>query len=70
MRPKEGHAKELPYEDNSFDLAVSINTLHNLYCIDLDNALKEMQRVREKISISVLSHTSMRKKRSIFYTGK
>jgi len=45
---KVGHAKLLPYDDNQFDLVVSINTLHNLYCMDLSNALKEMERVGKK----------------------
>lgn len=44
----EGHAKKLPFEDNSFDLVVSINTLHNLYCYELDSALREMERVGKK----------------------
>ncbi len=42
---REGTAAELPYPDASFDLVVSINTLHNLYCYDLDRALRELQRV-------------------------
>lgn len=44
----EGHAKKLPFEDKSFDLVVSINTLHNLYCYELDSALREMERVGKK----------------------
>jgi protein-L-isoaspartate(D-aspartate) O-methyltransferase len=40
-----GHARKLPYSDGTFDLVVSINTLHNLYCYELDEALKEIQRV-------------------------
>ena len=40
-----GNAVELPYEDHSFDLVVSINTLHNLYNYDLRKALQEIQRV-------------------------
>ena len=50
VRPflKEGHARELPFEDASFDLVISINTLHNLYCYDLDRALREIQRVGRK----------------------
>jgi protein-L-isoaspartate(D-aspartate) O-methyltransferase len=44
----EGHANRLPYADNSFDLVISINTLHNLYCYDLEKALKEIQRVGRK----------------------
>jgi protein-L-isoaspartate(D-aspartate) O-methyltransferase len=43
-----GHANHLPFADRSFDLVISINTLHNLYCYDLEKALKEMQRVGRK----------------------
>jgi SAM-dependent methyltransferase len=43
-----GNAVSLPYEDNSFDLVISINALHNLYCYDLVTALKEMERVAKK----------------------
>lgn len=38
-------AEKLPFTDSSFDLVISINTLHNLYCNDLYNALKEIERV-------------------------
>ncbi len=40
-----GHANSLPWPDDSFDLVLSINTLHNLECFDLDKALREMERV-------------------------
>jgi ubiquinone/menaquinone biosynthesis C-methylase UbiE len=40
-----GNATDLPFEDNTFDLVVSINTLHNLYNFDLKRALQEMERV-------------------------
>jgi SAM-dependent methyltransferase len=40
-----GNANHLPFADHSFDLILSINTLHNLYCYDLEKALKEIQRV-------------------------
>ena len=40
-----GNAIDLPYEDHSFDLVVSINTLHNLYNYDLQLALQEIERV-------------------------
>lgn len=38
-------AAELPFPDRSFDLVISINTLHNLRCFDLDRALREIERV-------------------------
>jgi SAM-dependent methyltransferase len=40
-----GDAKSLPYGDKSFDLVVSINTLHNLARNDLIASLKEISRV-------------------------
>lgn len=40
-----GSAAKLPWADDSFDLVISINTLHNLYNFDLHAALKEMERV-------------------------
>ena len=43
-----GTAAKLPYEDDSFDLVISITTLHNLHCYNLDKALREMQRVGKK----------------------
>ncbi|MEW6264290.1 MAG: class I SAM-dependent methyltransferase [Thermodesulfobacteriota bacterium] len=50
VRPwlKVADAKELPFEDKSFDLVISINALHNLYCYDLEKALREMERVGRK----------------------
>jgi len=43
-----GHANSLPHADASFDLVVSITTLHNLRCYDLDKALREIERVGKK----------------------
>lgn len=42
---QEGSAVSLPYPDQSFDLVVSINTLHNLRLPELERALKEIERV-------------------------
>ncbi len=42
------NANDLPFADKSFDLVLSITTLHNLYCYDLFKALKEMERVGKK----------------------
>lgn len=38
-------ATKLPFDDDSFDLVFSINTVHTLYCYDLDKALREIERV-------------------------
>jgi len=42
---KVGNAIDLPYEDNSFDLVISINTVHNLDKNDCPKALQEIERV-------------------------
>lgn len=41
-------AKKLPFDDKSFDLVISLNTLHNLYLYDVVEALKEIERVGKK----------------------
>lgn len=38
-------AKKLPFEDDSFDVVISINTIHNLDLDECKDALKEIQRV-------------------------
>ena len=40
-----GHANLLPFENDYFDLIISLNTLHNLYCYDLKKSLIEIERV-------------------------
>ena len=40
-----GDAKNLPFADNSFDLVISINTVHNLALPECKTALKEIERV-------------------------
>jgi SAM-dependent methyltransferase len=47
MKPfiRVGNAKELPYDGNSFDLVIGINTIHNLELEDCKRALREIQRV-------------------------
>jgi SAM-dependent methyltransferase len=40
-----GNAKELPYGDKSFDLVLSLNTIHNLPLDQCKQALREIQRV-------------------------
>lgn len=41
-------ADHLPFEDNSFDLVISINSIHNLPPDRCANALREIQRVTRK----------------------
>lgn len=43
-----GNAKELPYEDNSFDLVTAITTVHNLPMEECKQSLREIQRVSRK----------------------
>jgi ubiquinone/menaquinone biosynthesis C-methylase UbiE len=45
---KTGNAKELPYDDKSFDLVICINTVHNLPLEECEQALREIQRVTRK----------------------
>ena len=45
-----GDAKKLPYSDKSFDIVISINTIHNLEKEDCAKALLEINRVSKKSS--------------------
>ena len=47
--------KKFPYKSNIFDLVISINTLHNLNISDLQNTLRECQRVGKNSYIVVES---------------
>lgn len=40
-----GNARELPYASNSFDLVISINTVHNLPLEECKQGVREIQRV-------------------------
>lgn len=63
-----GHANALPYPDHSFDLVISINTLHNLYCHDLDKALREIERVGKKNKfVCVESYRNEDEKANLLY---
>ena len=47
-------ARSLPFEDNSFDVVISITTLHNLEQDDLAKALREIERVKKRGSFITL----------------
>ena len=65
---KIGNANKLPYADNSFDLVLSINTLHNLYCYDLISSLKEIERVSKQHKyLCVESYRNEREKVNLLY---
>ncbi|PTY04048.1 SAM-dependent methyltransferase [Verrucomicrobia bacterium LW23] len=64
----QGHAKELPFADKSFDLVISLNTLHNLYNYELDPALREMQRVTKTNAYLVVeSYRNESEKANLLY---
>ena len=70
MKPhlKLGNAVELPYEDKSFDLVLSINTLHNLNLPELEKALNEIERVSKgKKYIVVDSYRTEEEKVNLMY---
>ena len=43
-----GDAKKLEFEDNFFDLVISINTIHNLEKEECAKSLREIERVSKK----------------------
>lgn len=54
-----GDAQSLPFDDNSFDVVISVNTVHNLDTDGCANALREIERVsRGKSFITVDAYRS------------
>jgi protein-L-isoaspartate(D-aspartate) O-methyltransferase len=62
-----GTATELNYSNDYFDLAFSINTLHNLYNYELEKALLEMQRVAKNKFLCVESYRTEHEKSNLIY---
>ena len=61
-------AKTLPFTEKDFDLVISITTLHNLYCYDLFEALKEIERVgRRNKYVCVESYRNEDEKANLLY---
>ena len=63
-----GNATSLPWADSYFDLVVSINTFHNLHNFDLEQALREFERVgRNNKYLCVESYRSEEEKANLLY---
>lgn len=63
-----GTAAKLPYADKSFDLVVTLGTLHNLGIGDLWSAVSEIERVgRGGKYIMVESYRNQREKANLLY---
>lgn len=60
-----GNAKDLPFEDKSFDLAISIVTLHNLKKDDCGKALKEISRVSYNNFITLDAYSNEQEKKQM-----
>lgn len=61
-------ATHLPWPDDTFDLVISINTLHNLHAYNLESALKEIERVGKKHKyICVESYRNEEEKTNLLY---
>jgi SAM-dependent methyltransferase len=62
------NATQLPFPDHSFDLVISITTLHNLYCYELEKAIREIERVGKKNKyIVVESYRDEEEKANLLY---
>jgi len=60
-------AKDLPFSDNSFDLVVSINTIHNLELAECAIALQEIERVSKGSSfITVDAYRNEEEKKKMY----
>ncbi len=63
-----GSAVKLPWDDDAFDLVISINTLHNLHNYELWPALAEIERVgRAAKYITVESYRTETEKVNLLY---
>jgi SAM-dependent methyltransferase len=63
-----GDASSLPFDSGSFDLVVSLGTLHNLGVEDLWSAVSEIERVsRAKKYIMIEAYRNQREKANLLY---
>ena len=64
---KVGDAKNLNYEDNSFDLVISITTIHNLDFNECKKSLQEIERVSKKHKFITVDAFSDDKEKELMY---
>ncbi len=58
-----GNATALPFADKSFDLVISINTIHNLAIEDCKQALRELERVGKHAFLTVDAYRTPEEKK-------
>ena len=64
---KVANATQIPFADKSFDVVISINTIHNLNREECAQALKEIQRVsRGKSFVTVDAYRTENEKKRMF----
>jgi SAM-dependent methyltransferase len=64
---KVANAKKLPFPDKSFDVVISINTIHNLNKRDCAKSLKEIMRVTKKYAfITVDAYRNNKEKKKMY----
>ena len=64
---KVGDAKNLNYEDNSFDLVISITTIHNLDFDECKKSLQEIERVSKRHKFITVDAFSNDKEKELMY---
>ncbi len=70
VRPflQQANAVSLPFADKTFDLVISLNTLHNLYLGDLYRGLREIERVGRRNKYIIMdSYRTEREKVNLLY---
>ena len=69
MKPhvRVANAKELPFDDKSFDVVISINTVHNLEKEDCAKALREIERVSKGKSFITVDAYRNEKEKELMY---